>query len=149
MIWAAFGYHGKTDLYFINNNLDSKGYIRILRKKLLPNSKKIGGKNWIFQQDNSKIHTSGLVEDWFCKKGIEVLDWPSSSPNLNPIENLWGILARRVYKKGRQFENKGDLEYQLIKTWEEIDSSELRTLIDPMIRRLIDVIKNQGQKTKY
>ena len=62
--------------------------------------------NTIFQQDNTAIHSSKLMKDWFKTKNIEVLNWPTKSPGLNPIENLWGILSRRVYKNKHQLEDR-------------------------------------------
>ena len=56
-----------------------------------------------FKQDNAAIHTFKLTKDWFKTKNIEVFDWPTKSPDLNPIESLWGILSR-VYKNKRQLE---------------------------------------------
>ena len=53
--------------------------------------------NAIFQRDNAAIRTSKLTKDWFkIRKNIEVLDWPTKSTDLNPKENLWRILSRRV-----------------------------------------------------
>ncbi|GBN46800.1 hypothetical protein AVEN_39135-1 [Araneus ventricosus] len=47
----------------------------------------------IFQDDNSTFHRSGRICDWFDEQSLTILnlDWPAKSPDLNPIENLWGI----------------------------------------------------------
>ena len=51
--------------------------------------------NTIFQQHNAAIQTSKLTKNWFKTKIIEVLDWSTKSPDLNPIENLWGNFFKK------------------------------------------------------
>lgn len=51
----------------------------------------------IFQQDNAPIHTAVSTKKWFQDFGIELLPWPALTPDLNPIENLWGIYLQKEY----------------------------------------------------
>jgi len=106
MFWGGFGLKGITDLAEVSTKLDSSGYIDILKTALLPKSNQIAGRGWKFQQDNASIHTSKETRTFFEKKKMRVLDWPSKSPDLNPMENLWGDLARTVYKNGKQYDTK-------------------------------------------
>ena len=77
------------------------------------------------------------------------MDWPSLSPSLNPIENLWGLLVRKVYKNGKQFQTKDQLKDAIVKSWDEITTVECQNLIKSMPNRVYDVILNKGAKTIY
>ncbi len=77
------------------------------------------------------------------------MTWPALSPDLNPIENLWAILVRKVYAGGRQFFNIQDLKAEITRRWKEIPLSTLVSLINSMPKRCIEVAVRNGSKTKY
>ena len=77
------------------------------------------------------------------------MKWPSLSLDLNPIENLWGILSRKVYQNGRQFSSVEEIKTAIIECWEEIPLQTLETLIDSMKNRVFQVILNKGNGINY
>ncbi len=50
----------------------------------------------IFQQEWAPVHTAEGTKSWFNDHGVIVLEWAANSPDLNPIENLWGIVKRKM-----------------------------------------------------
>ena len=58
-------------------------------------------------------------------------------------------MARRVYANGKQYTNKEELQTAIFKTWDEIESNLLNTLVDSMPRRLFEVIEKKGASISY
>lgn len=144
MVWAAFGFNGFTDIIFVDGNLDSSKYQNLLGIHLLPNGPIIGGDKWIFQQDLAKCHDSRATKMWFKENNVTVLDWVSRSPDLNPMENVWGALVRSVYSENRQFNNISELKQVISKAWYELDMELLQKLILGMKKRVGDLLKKNG-----
>ena len=87
--------------------------------------------------------------EWLNESQVRVMYWPARSPDLNPIERLWGILAIEVYRNGRQFNSVSELMDCLMQCWEDIGQENLSKLIDLMHRRCEETIEKSGGITKY
>lgn len=147
MVWTCFSGHGLGPFHRISTTMDRFVYRDILENKMLPYAEWNMPLRWVFQHDNDPKHTSKLVKDWVQSKGIQVLDWPAQSPDLNPIENLFSILKRNIGSK--RFSNRDDLFSCLKDEWLRIDPKIIDNLIKSMPRRCAAVIKNKGYYTKY
>ncbi|CAF1597843.1 unnamed protein product [Rotaria magnacalcarata] len=116
MIWASFGWGGKSSTCFINGRMNSNGYREVLKIPLVDIDNAIGGSDWIFQQDNALVHRAKVNLAWFKSQKINVLPWPSLSPDLNHIKNLWGILSRKVCAEGKQFKTKEQFKAAILQS---------------------------------
>lgn len=77
-------------------NLKSKKLIDIYDKGLLPSAKEFKINSWVLLEDNDSKHTSKLANSWREENQIDRISWPSNSPDINPIENIWAVLKNQV-----------------------------------------------------
>ncbi|CAD6196522.1 unnamed protein product [Caenorhabditis auriculariae] len=146
MVWGGFCNGQKMDLQFITTRETSLSYQATLQKAIIPFFRN-RRRTHTFQQDNASIHKSRSTLDWLAAKKIKDLEWPAVSPDLNPIENLWGLLARRVYRNGRQFNTIQDLKDALKAEWNNVTGAELKKYVASMPNRMFEVIQKNGGET--
>jgi hypothetical protein len=97
MMWAAILNDRKTELVHVPGNVTTVRYRdEILQSHLMH---VIDRQRELFQQDNARPHTACLAMDYLEQNTINVLPWPSISPNLNRIEPLWDHLDKRVHQR--------------------------------------------------
>lgn len=149
MIWGGMSVRGKTELAFIRNTLNSEDYARVLEDYMLPFAYALHDSTFTFMQDNASIHSSRVMKEWFRQLDVEVLPWPARSPDVNPIENIWSILARRVYAGGKQYSTVAELEDAIRACWDSISLDTIRSVIDSMPKRCVLLIKGNGTKIPY
>lgn len=157
MLWAGFGYNIRTGLVPLDGDESSKRkgvtarVIQALYEAFIPT---FVGRDDIFMHDNARVYTAKLVVNHLHHEGINVMVWPPYSPDLNPIENLWAIMKRRIYHRYPWLEKAPDTEdtlQALIKAaqeaWHEIPDEVLNNASNGMPKRVEAIIKSGGWYT--
>ena len=135
MVWACFSYHGVGELVILPKNvmMNQYNYLELLCD-YLPDSFEKAKANF-FMQDGAPCHTAKSVKQWLNDCEVPFFsDWPGSSPDLNPIENLWSIVKQRL--KNVDTSTIPRLEAAIRDTWANIPSDILHNLADCVPKRL-------------
>ena len=141
-------------------------YESVLFEHLLPFLDQSGSRDAVvFQQDGAAIHTAGSlmskaseeiqakgikqrIAGFFEREGINVAPWVSNSPDLNPIENIRGMIKWALSEM--VIENLAELHAAVVTLFDQVCTVEMSAVLyDSMLRRLNAVIEAAGYRTKY
>uniref|UniRef100_A0A3Q3KMZ5 Tc1-like transposase DDE domain-containing protein n=1 Tax=Monopterus albus TaxID=43700 RepID=A0A3Q3KMZ5_MONAL len=148
MLWGCVAASGTGNIARVEGRMDSTKYQQILEANITPSVKKLKLKRgWLLQQDNDPKHTSKSTMEYLKRRRLKVLEWPSQSPDLNIIENLWVDLKRAVH--ARRPKNITELEAFCKEEWEKIPSTRIERLLAGYEKCLQAVISARGGVTKY
>ncbi|KAI3363779.1 hypothetical protein L3Q82_001208 [Scortum barcoo] len=150
MVWGGISLGGRTALHVLaRGSLTAIRYRdEILRPLVRPYAGAVGP-GFLLMQDNARPHVAGVCQQFLQDEGIDAMDWPARSPDLNPIEHIWGIMSRSIHQRHVAPQTVQELADALVQVWEEIPQETIRHLIRSMPRRCREVIQARGGHTHY
>ena len=145
-LWGAISANGKISLQIFEENLNTEKYTEILSNSL-DELREISKSDWIvLQMDNCRVHWSLEALQFYKDNEITVIDWPPYSPNLNPIENLWGFIKAKL---GSKKYLKSQLSSKIISIWEALSDDQIKNYCTSIYDRIGEWIDNNGKMTSY
>ena len=147
-IWAAFSSMGTFPLCFFRRNMDATFFVNILEWHLIEQAQVFHGQRWFLIQDNDPKHTSRIAKAWMDKNMKKnQREWPSQSPDLNPIENIFCWMKQKLYKDN--FTSLVQLEKRIQEIWDSITPEFLAPYYKSMSHMCRLVVEQNGSKINY
>lgn len=148
MIWGCMSARGLGNLCILKTTVNSDVYRDILEAFLLPTVEdQFGDTTVTFQDDNAACHRGRIVKAYLHEVGIPTMTWPPQSPDLNPIENVWWELKKRV--QAAKPATTDQLSIAIKNSWSEIPVELCKQLVQSMPKRIRAVIKARGGATQF
>ena len=151
MFWGCITFDGVGTLTEIEGNMNTTKYLETLGDNVWPVIAKIfpnGG--YIFQDDNAPCHVSRRAVQWKTESELNCLNWPSQSPDLNIIENVWRTIKIKLQNSKCDILNKKMIVREVKKIWPVgLTPVYIQSLYNSISRRIRNVIVAKGHITKY
>jgi hypothetical protein len=132
----------------IEGNVTSASYQQTLQQHLIPYINQLDYQP-LFMQDNAPVHTSRSSKLFLQNHGIETIEWPPQSPDINPIENVWALMKREVEGYPKMPSNRAELISRFQTAWNNIPMQVWTNLMNSLPKRLALVKKRKGYWIKY
>ncbi|KAG2459808.1 TC1A transposase, partial [Polypterus senegalus] len=148
MPWGCFSVVGNGRLVRIKGKMTAAMYRDILDQNLLQSALDLRlRQRLIFQQDNDPKDRAKISKQWLQDNSVNVLEWPSQSPDLNLIEHHWRDLKMAVHRRFPS--NLMELERCCKEEWVKLAKDRCAKLVASYSKRLEAVITAKGTSTKY
>ncbi|CAJ0936225.1 unnamed protein product, partial [Ranitomeya imitator] len=133
MMWGGISLDCRTALHVLaRGSLTAIRYRdEILRPLVRPYTGAVDP-GFLLKQDNARPHVAGVCQRFLQDEGIEAMDWPARSPDLNPIEHIWNIMSRPIHQRHIEPQTVKELADALVQVWEEIPQETIRCLFRSM-----------------
>ena len=150
-VWGGFSIHGRTPLVGTTGSFDRHTYRTIIDNHILPFIYDVHGgtDGFILQEDNCGPHRARSIATYLESEDVTRMHWPAQSPDLNPIENVWGFMKAQLQKLSVPPSNPMQLFGILSEMWNSLPDSFLENLVASMPNRVDIVLKQPGKSTKY
>ncbi|RWS12611.1 hypothetical protein B4U79_17439 [Dinothrombium tinctorium] len=154
-VWGLISFHKTLILIRLPSSFNSRNYLNLLQDIALPTLLQEFGTDFIYQQDNSPIHTAKIIQEWINCIGFPELEkmntitWPVKGSDMSPIENVWALMVKKLNNSSPK--NAQELWENVFKTWCEIskDTKYYMDLYNSIPNRIKQVYANNGHWTKY
>ncbi|CAJ0963082.1 unnamed protein product [Ranitomeya imitator] len=135
IVWGGISLEGHTALHVLARGSVTAIRYRdeILRPLVRPYAGAVGPR-FLLMQDNARPHVAGVCQQFLQDEGIEAMDWPTRSPDLNPLEHLWDIMSCTIHQCQVAPQTVQELADALVQVWEEMPQETVRRLIRSMPR---------------
>lgn len=145
MIYGAIGVNYKSTLVFVDGSIDALRYQRnILASGMFETMDTLKGRgNWIFMQDGAPCHKAHDTIVWLGTRCSYIAKWPANSPDLNPIENLWGCMKKAITLIKPKA--TAELKEVIKNVWDGFSQTKINDLVLSFFHRLRLVIMKKGE----
>lgn len=150
MVWGGISLGARTELHIVENgSLTAVRYVTDILEPIVMPFAPYMGNGFCLMQDNARPHTAAIALGYLREVGINILEWPARSPDLNPIEHVWDKLGRQIKLRNPAPANVRELKSALLDEWNHMPQSFIDDLIKSMPRRIQAVLTARGGNTKY
>ncbi|GBM88856.1 Transposable element Tcb1 transposase [Araneus ventricosus] len=150
LVWAGIATNGRTDLYvFAGGSVTAVRYRDEILHPLLRPFIAAMGIDAIFMDDTARPLRARLVRNYLESETIPQMEWPASSPDLNPIEHVWDMLGRRIAGRSVPLGTLHELQQAVLQEWALLTQQTINDTIASMPRRCQACISARGYHTRY
>uniref|UniRef100_A0AAY5KE76 Tc1-like transposase DDE domain-containing protein n=1 Tax=Esox lucius TaxID=8010 RepID=A0AAY5KE76_ESOLU len=136
MVWGSISWEGRTDLHMLaNSTLTAVRYRDEILRSIVRCYAGAVGPGFLLVQDTAQSHVARVCRQFQDDEGIDATDWPSRSPDLNPIESPWDIMYWCIQHRQVATQTLQEVTDTLIQVWEEIPQDTICRLIRSIPRR--------------